>query len=177
MMATDPSPLLGFRHNLNRRRNTTVNSAKPASPSVLGRIKVSYPRIQHLLVPLDFSGQSRHALRYAIPLAQKFSARIHFVHVLRPDRKSTPADLARLKLDASRRLDLMANQLLPPRLRAANLILTGNPARQILVAAAKIDADLIVLRTKDTHSLRRRLLGSTAEHVMRHAACPVMSIR
>jgi hypothetical protein len=36
---------------------------KPDPRAVLGRVKISYPRIQHLLVPADFSGKPRHALR------------------------------------------------------------------------------------------------------------------
>jgi nucleotide-binding universal stress UspA family protein len=149
----------------------------PAPKSVVGRIKTSYPRILHLLVPLDFSGMSRQALRYAVPIAQKFSARIHLVHVLVPGRKRTEAEQDRLKAEALRRLDDMAEQILPPRLQTKNLVLTGDPAREILVAASRLDADLIVLTTKGESSLRRRLLGSTAEYVMRHAECPVMSIR
>jgi nucleotide-binding universal stress UspA family protein len=57
-------------------------TASEKTAAVMGRIKASYPRIQHILVPLDFSGKSRQALRYAVPLAQKFTAKIHLVHVL-----------------------------------------------------------------------------------------------
>ena len=81
---------------------------KPATHSVIGRVKTSYPRILHLLVPLDFSGKSRQALRYAVPFAQKFSARIHLVHVLSPGRKTDRANLPRLQAEALRRLNLMA---------------------------------------------------------------------
>ena len=49
--------------------------------------------------------------------------------------------------------------------------------RQILAAATKFDVDLIVLTTKGGGGIKRVLLGSTAERVMRHAQCPVMSIR
>jgi nucleotide-binding universal stress UspA family protein len=52
-------------------------TASEKTAAVMGRIKSSYPRIQHILVPLDFSGKSRQALRYAVPLAQKFAAEIH----------------------------------------------------------------------------------------------------
>ena len=56
-------------------------------------------------------------------------------------------------------------------------MLTGDPARQILVAASNLDADLIVLTTKDRSGFMRVLLGTTVERVIRHARCPVMSIR
>lgn len=147
------------------------------TPSVLGRIKTSYPRIQHVLVPLDFSGKSRQALRYAVPVAQKFAAKIHLVHVLPPPGKAELADLARIKLTALKRLGGMAAELLPPRLRAGNAVLVGQPAAQILQLAEKNNLDLIVLTTKGRSGLARVLVGSTAESIMRHAPCPVLSVR
>lgn len=145
--------------------------------SVLGRVKVSYPRLQHLLVPLDFSGKSRQALRYAIPLAQKFMARIHLVHVLPPFGKADRNEQIYLKMVALKRLAQMSEQMLPPRLRAENAVLTGKPAEAILSLVAKNNIDLIVLTAKSGGGLKRALGGSTAEHIMRHSPCPVMSIR
>lgn len=145
-------------------------------PAVLGRIKTSYPRIQHLLVPLDFSGKSRQALRFAVPLAQKFAAKIHLVHVLPSPRKAELDDLPRLKYSAIKRLGDMSAQM-PPRLRAGNAVLVGRPAEEILALVARNNIDLIVLTTKGRTGLRRVLVGSTAEHIMRHAQCPVMSVR
>jgi len=150
---------------------------KAAARSVLGRVKVSYPRIQHLLVPLDFSGKSRQALRYAIPLAQKFMAKIHLVHVLPPSGKTTKDEQNDQRMIALKRLTQMSVQLLPPRLRAENAVLTGKPAEAILSLVEKNNIDLIVLTTKGGSGLRRALVGSTAEHIMRRAPCPVMSLR
>lgn len=144
--------------------------------AVMGRINGSYPRMQRLLVPLDFSGKSRQALRYAIPLAQKFASRVHLVHVLTPTGKTAAADLPRRKLAALKRLGEMS-LLLPPRLRAGNAVLVGRPALEILALAAKNNIDLIVLTTKGETGLRRQLLGGTAERIMRQSSCPVLSIR
>ncbi len=149
----------------------------PKSSSVLGRVKTSYPRVQHVLVPLDFSGKSRQALRYAVPIAQKFAAKIHLVHVLAPPGKAELPDLARIKLTAIKRLGEMAVELLPPRLRAGNAVLVGEPAEQILQLAEKNNIDLIVLTTKGRSGLARVLVGSTAESIMRRASCPVLSVR
>lgn len=153
-----------------------MKSPKPSAHSVLGRVKVSYPRLQHLLVPLDFSGKSRQALRYAIPLAQKFSAKIHLVHVLPPTGKAERPELPRIRYAALKRLGEMS-ALLPPRVRAGNAVLEGKPAEAILQLAEKNNIDLIVLTTRGRSGLKRALVGSTAEHIMRHASCPVMSLR
>lgn len=152
-------------------------SSEKTTGAIMGRVKTSYPRIQHLLVPLDFSGKSRQALRYAVPIAQKFTAKIHLVHVLPPPGKAELPDLARIKLTALRRLGDMAAELLPPRLRAGNAVLIGRPAEQILQLAEKNNIDLIVLTTKGRSGLARVIVGSTAESIMRHASCPVLSVR
>lgn len=154
-----------------------MSPTKPTTRAVLGRIKSSYPRIQHLLVPLDFSGKSRQALRYAVPLAQKFSAKIHLVHVLKPGSKAERAKLPEREEAALNQLNEMAAQLLPPRLLAANIVMVGAPAEQILAATKKFDTDMIVITTKGQRGLRRVLLGSTAEQIMREATCPVVSVR
>jgi universal stress protein A len=71
----------------------------------------------------------------------------------------------------------MALEFLPPRLRDENAVLVGQPAEAILALADKNNIDLIVLTTKGRSGLKRVLVGSTAEHIVRHARCPVMSIR
>lgn len=151
--------------------------AKSAGRSILGRIKVSYPRMQRLLVPLDFSGKSRQALRHAVPIAQKFSARIHLVHVLPAAGKTDPDDRIRRRTAALKRLSAMAEQFLPPRVRAECAVLDGKPADAILALASRHSIDLIVLTTKGQSGLKRALVGSTAETIMRLAPCPVMSVR
>lgn len=149
----------------------------PASGSVLGRVNVSFPRLLHILVPLDFSGKSRQALRYAVPIAQKFSGRIHLLHVLPPRRKADHASHLQQRQEALKRLGRMSEQLIPPRLRAEYAVLEGRPADKILSLAEKNDIDLIVLTTKGEAGLKRALIGSTAERIMRRSGCPVMSIR
>lgn len=149
----------------------------PKTTSVLGRVRTSYPRLLRILVPLDFSGKSRQALRYAVPIAQKFSARIHLVHVLSDPGKTPKDEQIKQRLNALKRLGQTAAQLMPPRLHTENAVLTGKPADAILALAEKNSIDLIVLTTKGSSSLKRALVGSTAEQIMRHALCPVMSVR
>lgn len=153
---------------------------KPAAPSaIMGRVKVSYPRVRRILVPLDFSGKSRQALRYATPLAQKFASEIILLHVLPPAAKAARSDAPTTEPTraALRRLDSMAEALIPPDFRGANVVRTGSPYGEILAAARKLDVDMIVLTTHGNSGLKRFFVGSTAEQVMRHATCPVLSIR
>lgn len=161
-----------------------MTPSKPSSKSVLGRIKVSYPRIHRLMVPLDFSGKSRQALRYAVPLAQKFGARIVLLHVL-PDTRGTSASTASLltgtpaeqRAAALKRLQATAASLVPTTIRTDFSVLVGDPTKKIIEAIEKHDVDLLVLTTTGRTGLKRILIGSTAEQVMRHAPCPVLSVR
>lgn len=50
----------------------------------------------------------------------------------------------------------------------------GSPASTIIGYASKIRADMIVLGSHGASDIRRLLVGSTAESVMRHASCPVL---
>jgi nucleotide-binding universal stress UspA family protein len=52
----------------------------------------------------------------------------------------------------------------------------GNPQEAILKTATIWEADLIVMGTHSRTGLSHFLLGSVAEHVVRHAAIPVMVI-
>jgi nucleotide-binding universal stress UspA family protein len=53
----------------------------------------------------------------------------------------------------------------------------GEPGSTILAVAEEIGADLIVMGTHGRTGLRRLLMGSVAEHVVRHASCPVLTVR
>lgn len=141
------------------------------------------PKVRRILVPLDFSGQSRQALRWAVPLAAQHKARITLVHVLPlPPYQAVELELPLPRLaeqqDAAlRRLEKTAAAHIPPALHDQNLVLTGHAGPQIVDAAHEHAIDLIVISTKGRSGLQRLLLGSTAEHVVRHARCPVLAIR
>lgn len=160
---------------------TPFAKVKAPARSVIGRIKVSYPRLRRILVPLDFSGKSRQALRYAAPIAQKFGGRIVLLHMIVPAAAGSSAalvpDLKVEKERAMKRLAITAANHVPTEVRGPNLVRAGSPYVGILAAAEELDVDMIVLTTHGRTGLKRLLLGSTAEQVMRHAKCPVLSVR
>ena len=51
---------------------------------------------------------------------------------------------------------------------------TGPPAQEICALAASLPASVIVLGTRGHGGLRRAVLGSVSDHVVRHAPCPVV---
>lgn len=143
-------------------------------------------KLRRILVPLDFSGQSRQALEYAVPLALKFGAKISLLHVIQPPAVvrtlpdggiTIPTDIARLVRPARERLADMASEFLPAEVRGRNVVSEGSPVYEIITAAKKLETDMIILSTHGFTGLKRVLLGSTAERVVRHAHCPVLTVR
>lgn len=142
--------------------------------------------IRNILVPMDFSGFARQALTCAVPLARKHRAKISLIHVVRPTAAlrafpdggiAIPMDAYRLVSVARTHLGDLAARLLPDELRGRMLVREGYPADQVVAAAKAIRADLIVLSNTGRSGLKRVVLGSTAERILRHAHCPVLTVR
>jgi nucleotide-binding universal stress UspA family protein len=140
--------------------------------------------IKTILVPLDFSPTSIEALTYAIPLAKKLNAAVHLVHVtykeeasevFRPDELTS--DTVQWIEFSRDRLSLVHQRHFPPSWPKNDHVRAGEPYEQICELAREIDADLIVIGTRGQTGFSRILLGSTAERVVRFAACPVLVVR
>jgi nucleotide-binding universal stress UspA family protein len=144
-------------------------------------------RVKPVLVALDFSAVSRHALAWAIEHAHRTAAELHTVHVVerrfhRGDLSADPsalgAELARVHAEAAAELarEVDADQ----RVKLAPLhehVALGAPADEIVAVAAEIDAALIVVGSHGRGAIERVLLGSTAERVVRAARCPVVVVK
>jgi nucleotide-binding universal stress UspA family protein len=60
---------------------------------------------------------------------------------------------------------------------ASPLLVEGPPAAAIVRAASRKRADLLILGTHGRTGVRRMLIGSVAERVVRTAGCPVLTVR
>ncbi len=144
--------------------------------------------INRILYATDFSSSSESALFHALYLARKHGAELHMLHaiVLHADDPHDPAhhfpDLdaldTRLREAAG---DRMADMLA---VHGASEDVVIQAQRRGIAAAPTIieyaedeDIDLIVMGTHGRRGLKRMLLGSVAEEVIRLAPCPVMVVR
>jgi universal stress protein A len=142
--------------------------------------------IRHILAPTDFSDHSKQALAYALGLAKRFGARLSMLHVVEippyPVEGYAPPALAATFLDDLERQarEEMA-QLLPEaaaeKVAVERLVTVGNPYRKILEVAEAEGVDLLVMATTGRTGISRLVMGSVAERVVRHAVCPVLTIR
>jgi nucleotide-binding universal stress UspA family protein len=141
--------------------------------------------IQRILVPSDFSDPSNEALATAMAFANAFGGTLDLVHVavavsypLPP-----PLDVTTLPFDMTKTLELAAAGLADEenRVRAAGITcesatLVGKPDVEIVNRAKTTGANLIVMGTHGRSGLAHALLGSVAEHVVRHAPCPILIV-
>jgi nucleotide-binding universal stress UspA family protein len=144
--------------------------------------------IKRILVPVDFSDTSLHALDYAIEFGKPFKAALTVLFVVEPVYYATPADLygpaadLGALLEEQRRigkeqLARLAADLKKRRVPAQTVLQTGTAYQVITDAARKVKADLIVLGTHGRTGFTHLLLGSVAERVVRTAPCPVITVR
>lgn len=147
--------------------------------------------LRTVTVGLDGSAYAADALAFfsALPLPADLTA--HLVAVVEPVRypSSAPEMLSGALIAAvrqeedSRRQQLAAvlgdaGEALRSRLRAVTSATPlGSPADALIRDAARTDSDLIVVGSRGMGAMKRIMLGSVSESVLRHAACPVLIAR
>ena len=137
-----------------------------------------------ILVPIDFTPASVHALRRAASLAERFGSTVCLLHVIEsrpfamnggPVMMLTKED-GQTTRDSTEQLSRLGRQELGPHVPARPLVRKGKPAREILHAAETLDCGLIVLAAHKRTALGRVLFGSTADQVLHRARCAVLVI-
>jgi nucleotide-binding universal stress UspA family protein len=134
--------------------------------------------IKRILVPVDFSEDSLHALGAARDLARQFDSELLLLYVIAPIDLITVSEV----FEDQRRAGDAALTRIGADLRAAGqrfrvMVEAGVPARVIVDTAKRSRADLIVLGTHGRTGLAHMLIGSVAEKVVRTASCPVLAVR
>jgi glycine betaine transporter len=152
---------------------------KNASEQKRTRTSTKRSLFAHLLVPVDFSECSQHALRYAEQVARLFHSKISVINVILLNE-----GLLRLGAEQLHLLDdqLRENQRrkLTAFVRSSiarkpvhSIVRLGQPVEEIIRTADDIGAAAIVISTHGLTGIKRALIGSTAEQVIRHAHRPV----
>lgn len=130
-------------------------------------------RIAHVAVAYDDSAGARVALAQAVALLKVFpDAKLTIIAI---DEPEAGADLDGEDGVHSRDWIRAANEYAQKHgAQATADVRTGHAAGQILIAARAAHADLLVIGHGRHPELHNRVLGSTAEHVVRHAFCSVL---
>ena len=139
-----------------------------------------------ILFANDFSEGSEHAFDYALSLANQYAAKLLIVHII-----NEPVDLRGFYVPhisfenlekeiadgAEKMMDRFCSENLAGYDNFEKHVITGVPYEEIVRKAEESGADLIIMGTHGRKGVDHLLFGSTAERVVRNAACPVMTVR
>lgn len=143
-------------------------------------------RIKKILCPTDFSECSLYALTYAIAFAEQYKAKLLLLHVVDvflhdpayfapyvPERSM----FSGYEEDAQSRLRTIVREKVPGEIKTKIIVREGRAFAEIVKSAREEKVDMIVTGTHGRTGLSHAMFGSTAEKVVRKAACPVLSIK
>ncbi len=145
--------------------------------------------LQSVMVPIDFSENSRKAARYGVEIARDRKAKLYLLHVINQRLIDTVQELS-LKGYKGDFLEAIRNML---QAREADLrdfvpegslegmeveycIRKGKPGDEILRFAAENELQLIVIGTQGRSAIKEALMGSAARTVVNRAKCPVLVV-
>lgn len=139
--------------------------------------------LKNILWPTDFSREAREALLYADALAKTFDARITALHVapdlslaLYEDSPVIQQELIR-RMDASKK-DAQAKLQSSGKKKGISfrkiVVTEGSAAKKIIETVEKEKVDLIVMGKRGQSFVEKILIGSVANHVLRHSPVPVL---
>jgi nucleotide-binding universal stress UspA family protein len=172
-----------YVQDMEKKATPKQRGVRPAQLPV-SRAKRDSFKIANILVPLDFSRPSFKALKYALPLAERFSSTLHLVHAFEYEYPMSilaamplaipEAEIARR---AKRRLQDVAKKNAIPLAPENCHVVEGRAYHAICHLARELETDLIVTTTHGYTGLRHVFLGSTAERIVQHAPCGVLVVR
>jgi len=185
--------LSGFRHLvLGSVTEKVLRRAACPVLTVPPRAHATLAQFTRLICAVDFSDCSQKAVTFAATLARQAGATLSLLHVIEwpwpdpttpeipgvaPAQAQAMADYERyLETGAKERLAAVADAAMPGG-HVATSVAFGRPYVELLDAARRDGADLIVLGVRGRGALDLGFFGSTANHVVRSATCPVLTVR
>lgn len=171
----DNIPLLGSNAvKIIKKSNKPVFIVKNDSPLNINKI----------LCPIDFSLESKRALKNAITLAHKFNAEIIILNVydlsdLFPIRNKIKMDehLEYLQKNCENELNEFLKDFTYTGLNVTKEIKQGKPSTEILKAIKRHEIDLLIMGTTGKSGINKILLGSVTEKVIKESTCSFITLK
>lgn len=144
--------------------------------------RVTYSRI---LCPIDDARGDNAALRFALSLARESDAELLLLHVVEPLPEPTlgevgltaaSLEVGQLSEQWKQAFDALAARETSEWSRIRTQVVTGKPGAEVVRVAAEEQADLIVMGVRGRGAVDLWFFGSTTSRVVRHAACPVLTV-
>ncbi|MEO6824913.1 MAG: universal stress protein [Nitrosospira sp.] len=146
------------------------------------------PLVHKIILATDFSEASRDAADYAVWMAQSLKAELKLLHVFEPSGWKVPspyyftpgfeqwvdASIEKTRQKGKEALEGLAESL---DMQVETIFAEGPTGKEIVRVAAEHHADLLILGTHGYTGWNHLTLGSIAEYVVRHASCPVLTVK
>lgn len=148
------------------------------------RFLLNQGEYKRVLIPVDFSEACRYSLKFGIELADRFEAKVGFVHVIEPvlnhealmSGHTSPMQMdTQTEFRSRAALKQFAGDLLPEDYEF--YLMSGVTHQEIIITIEKSESDLIVVANKGWSPIERFLLGSTTEKLIRKSPVPVLVVR
>jgi nucleotide-binding universal stress UspA family protein len=140
--------------------------------------------MKNILVPVDFSKGSMHALEHAIKMINKIGGDLRILHVRKSKSYDQPFILKGSEKNYSKTVDEFCNEILSHYKEQYKgngtfdyVITTGKIYKNVINEAKKIDAGLVVMGTHGVSGFEELWVGSNSYRVVSKASCPVLTIR
>ena len=130
---------------------------------------------QRILFPTDLSSESLVALPYVLTAVREWRAELDVLHVCSAKDAGCPGLMPQRLSDLQARIESLQEGQKQVPIRYHQL--AGKPAPSIIDFAGRNPVDLIVLGLKPPRALYSGSMWSHAYEVVRHARCPVLSVR
>jgi nucleotide-binding universal stress UspA family protein len=147
--------------------------------------EIAMKGFKNVLFPIDFSECSEQVFPNALQMAETFGAKLYLLFVARdisyltsidvsPDLlMNTVAEVARA---GEKKMEAFCDKNLKAFSNYETKVVMGNPADEILKYANDQGIDLIIMGTHGRKGLERTFMGSVADHVIKHATVPVLTV-
>ena len=129
-------------------------------------------KLSKILVPIEFSDRCADFAGFAVSFARRFHAKVTLLHVEKSfevDPYGTIEDVRRIK---EQMISFLPQSVGDPNVRLT-IHVSPDVADEILSTAVGIRPNLIVMPTHGYGRIRRALIGSITDRVLRDAPCPV----
>ena len=141
-----------------------------------------------MLIPTDFSPQSKEAMDYGVQMAKALGSEIYLLHVYQepiivPSGPTVPITpqvgewLKDVQEQELKTLETVASEMRSQIKKVTPLFKLGIPFFEIVKAAEEIPIELIVMGTHGRTGMAHFMMGSVAELVVRKAPCPVLTVK
>ena len=141
--------------------------------------------IKKILVPIDFSENSKKILQDAVTRAGQLDAKVMVIYVVEGLEKFAGLSIPHISLaefekelvhSATNKLERFLEENMDPSVAHESKVLNGDIVEKINTCAESEGVDMIIMGTHGFKGLEKALFGSVAERVVKTAPCPVLTI-